>query len=109
MNATAAWVHPVKSLLACLLGLLLAFPATGADPAAELRDSGRGVIRADDLFQRERYSEINLDDEIAALGRLIESGILNPVGLAIARYWRARGYSTVNWTRVAQGEQAVAP
>jgi TPR repeat protein len=95
----------LKNRLAAVLVLLAALPAGAADIATELRESAGAVIRADELLDKERLSEINLDKEVATLTRLIESGALNVPGLSIAHNWRARAYSTINWARMKKGEQ----
>jgi hypothetical protein len=92
-----------------VLLLALALPSrVAADVGTDLRDSAQGVMRADDLFRRERWSEINVDKEVATLTRLIDSGALNPAGMSVAYYWRARAYTALNWVRMKRAAQADA-
>lgn len=85
------------------LALLVALPAAAADIATELRESAQGVLRAEELINTERLSGVSLEREIATLTRLVDSGGLNPLGLAIASMWRGRAYANANWLRMKQG------
>jgi hypothetical protein len=96
-------------LVAVLFALLAVLPGlAAADAASDLRDSAVAIIRADQQRRGDRGSAVNLDREVQVLTSLIESGQLNSGGQAIARYWRGRAYTTLNWARMDAGKGADA-
>jgi hypothetical protein len=88
-----------------LLVVLLAAPALAlAAVVDDLRESVMGILRAQDLLDRERLAEVSLDKELATLTRVVETPGLHPAPVSIARYWRARGTSLLNWVRMKKAE-----
>ena len=96
----------VRALFLALL--LIWWHAALADVVTELRESAMAIAGAHEASGKDPKADINLDKPIAVLTRLIESGQLNPGGMAIARYWRARAYSTLNFSRQGRGQKADA-
>ncbi|HWA36443.1 MAG TPA: hypothetical protein VG873_01155 [Burkholderiales bacterium] len=92
-----------------LAALALALPALGLAQdklSEEMREVSRSILRATDAYSRSDAPAINLDPEIRALDRMLASGGLNPIGMAVAHYWRARAYASINWVRMRKGEGA---
>ena len=97
---------PQNTLRQVVFVVLLAAPCLAtADVVSEIRDTARAIIQADEAYRTDAAHAPNLDSQLEALTRHIESGALNPSGLAIARYWRGRGYLTVNGARMKAGQK----
>jgi len=89
-----------------LLALLLGWQGPAlADLESDLRDSMRAIMEADEAIGQDPKAEINLDQPIAILSRVIEDRQVNAAVLSVARYWRARAYTTLNWSRMGKGQK----
>ncbi len=85
---------------ACLL-------AGSARPAVadDLADAVRGVRIAQGEFRKRTLSSLNLDVEMRAITKAIDSGKLSPARSAFAHYYRATAGNLVNAVRVRNGER----
>jgi hypothetical protein len=75
--------------------------------ADELADAVRNIRNAEEQFRTgARPSSLNLDAEMRAITKAIDSGSLSPARSTFAYYYRARAGSLVNAARVRNGEGA---
>jgi hypothetical protein len=83
-----------------LLGLWGYCAWAAADVASDIRNSANAILRAEKQFDSKDYASINLRAEIDLLTKALDAGVLNPVGRAIAYYWRGNAYMLLNWVRL---------
>ena len=100
-----AIIAPVKFHLrwaACLV-LVAAWGSASADVFTDLRDSVHGVFQAVVAQSAGRNADVDLEREVAALTRIIDTGGLNGAGLSVAHFWRAQAQTSMNWSRMRRG------
>lgn len=91
------------------MALLLAwYGAARADDLSDLLQSASAVQEAEEERTRDPNAQVNLDQPLAVLTRLIAGARLNPPGSAVAHFWRGRAYSILNSVRLGRGERADA-
>ena len=96
----------MKIRMLCALLCALAMGSAKADLADDLIKAADSVKRLRTQWtQGTLPSAINLDDEVAALTRMIADGKLNEAGLAVAHYYRADANLLANETRVRNNLQ----
>ena len=87
---------------ACLI-LVAAWGSASADVFGDLRDSVHGVFQALVAQSASRDGDVDVEREVAALTRIIETGGLNGAGLSVAHFWRAQAQTAMNWSRMRRG------
>lgn len=89
----------------CLALLLLWHGVALADVDSDLRESLWAISAAEEASDREPGAPIRLDQPIGVLTRLIDDRETPAAAVTVARYWRARAYSALNFGRQARGEK----
>lgn len=88
-----------------LAALILSHGTALADVVTDLRESAGAISRADAAIEKDPKAEVNLDQPIAVLTGVIENRETPPGGIAVARYWRARAYWSLNMARQSKGQK----
>jgi hypothetical protein len=87
------------------LALVAVCRVAAADAFTDLRDSVHGVYQAMVAQSSSQRADVErLAQEIATITRVIETGGLNPVGQAVAHYWRGQAQVIMSWSRIRRGQ-----